>query len=247
MKSRNSKGMAFPLTDDSRRPRPAGPEGFPRPAGFTLVEMALVLLIIGLVAGLGYTAWQSLNDASRIQATENRMRAARDCIVAGTVNSGRYPSYDQDYDSPGANVVDGCLDGIEDSWGQPILFLEGLSSPGTGLEGECLDPSETADSSDPCHISNAPVRPDPVNSLATDRDGNTVERVAFILISYGDDMMAADTSYGDRFDIGANQFASVMGATTPDFSTAATLEAEDIYMIVTFYDLMAAFAEAKTQ
>lgn len=213
----------------------------PIPSGFSLIEMALVLVVVGIILGIGTSAWLSINDARRITVTSNRMQAAKNCLITRVVNSHRYPKYTSGYSDPNANEVDRCLGERIDAWGQPIRFLEGFQDGGGTLAGACLVADDALPTSHPCHPDNAPVLPEDGSSgsTAVDKDGNTVEDVVFILLSFGEDMTADDASYGTPLN---TDIATQMTA-EPNFEEDP--DEDDIVLIVTVHDLLAAIARSE--
>lgn len=59
--------------------------------GFTLVEMAVVLLILGLVAGAGLTVLSAQLDQQRIKDTQRILDEAREALIGFAVVNGRLP------------------------------------------------------------------------------------------------------------------------------------------------------------
>jgi type II secretory pathway pseudopilin PulG len=202
--------------------------------------MALVLVVVGVILGIGTSAWMSINDARRITMTGNRMQAAKNCLITRVVNSHRYPSYTSGYGSPAGNGVDACVGERLDGWGGPIYFMEGFRPDASALSGGCLLEDEALPSNHPCGSDNAPVLPSD-DSEAIDKDGNTVEDVAFILVSFGEDATADDASYGGVLD---PPLAVTMDASTdPDFEF--NTGEDDVVLIVTVHDLLAAIARSE--
>ena len=60
--------------------------------GFTLVEMALVLLIMGLILGSGLTLLGAQIERQKAQDTRQALEDARDALVGFAVANGRLPS-----------------------------------------------------------------------------------------------------------------------------------------------------------
>lgn len=59
--------------------------------GFTLVEMAIVLAIIGLVLGAGLTVLSAQQDQHRIEDTKARLNDAREALIGFAIVNGRLP------------------------------------------------------------------------------------------------------------------------------------------------------------
>lgn len=172
-----------------------------RGAGFTLIEMAIVLVIAGIMMALGYFSWGMVVEGRKNAATLATLRKAKACIMGSILADGVYPSYTAARTAPidPTVVVDRCLDSRLDPYGNPIYFIEGVRSTAQGggsLAGGCLLPVDTRDSNDPCSPGFVgaggppPIVPEPgtvagASSYATDRDGVNIEDVAYVLMSFG--------------------------------------------------------------
>ena len=93
-----SHGTSYPLTASARRiaagMRLSRPYNYPNPlrAGFTLVEMLVVLVIIGLIMGLvGPRVLSYLSD-SRVKAARLQIESFSNSLDLFYVDSGRYPT-----------------------------------------------------------------------------------------------------------------------------------------------------------
>jgi len=80
--------------------------------GFTLVEIALVITVIGLILSFGVSAWMSMKTSQQISATETTLKTVASCLSNYVIHSGKTPP--QDYFS------NKCVE--TDSWGQSIVF-----------------------------------------------------------------------------------------------------------------------------
>ncbi len=221
-------------------PGPTGPAAGPaprrddRPAqGFTMMELSIVIVIIGLLMAGGVAGFSAVMEGRRVAKTASILYQAKQCLLKRMFYSNQYPSYfdggtaadnTDDLDCAAGNLdvandVDDCLCNLLDAWGQPLLYLEGAwddAGSDTRLTGEFI-------TDNPAQAQNA-TYPDS-GSAIVDKDGTTIPGIAFVLISYGRDRIADHTSYRDLFDNAfggsGTQIAFIKegGAATPDFST----------------------------
>lgn len=219
----------------------------------SLIELAVVVVIIGLILGIGTASWTMLIDARQLSRTRGEMRRASNCIMQRVEASARYPDYEEDFTTASTALVNTCLAQRQDAWNGFIYFIEGVeegaaTSLQTSFSGSpgCIAPNVTAADADPCAPSNV-IKPDQTSSVATDKDGNTVERVAYILVSYGEDRSADSATYGDLFDADTHAATMDIGS-PPDFTgteVAGVATRDDVYLIVTYEDMLAAIAEGR--
>lgn len=77
----------MPASATHRVPRP--------PAGFTLLEMLVVLVIIGLIASLVGPRLFSRVDASKVQVAETQVRMLRGAVETFRLEVGRLPTVEE--------------------------------------------------------------------------------------------------------------------------------------------------------
>lgn len=77
-------------------------------AGFSLVEMAVVTLLIGIFLTMGLSAFRATQEASAVTQTQTRENAIKDALIAYIRRNGRLPCADTDFTAP---------DGIENRSG----------------------------------------------------------------------------------------------------------------------------------
>ncbi|WP_147653403.1 type II secretion system major pseudopilin GspG [Vulcaniibacterium gelatinicum] len=77
----------MPASATHRAPRP--------PAGFTLLEMLVVLVIIGLIASLVGPRLFSRVDASKVQVAETQVRMLRGAVETFRLEVGRLPTVEE--------------------------------------------------------------------------------------------------------------------------------------------------------
>ena len=85
-----------------------------RKAGFTLIEILLVVVIIGILAGIGIPALSGKSEQAKIAQGEANINAISSALAIYEMNNGAYPSN---------------LDGLLDSSKQGFPFLDKQSVP----------------------------------------------------------------------------------------------------------------------
>ena len=95
----------------SRPERKAG-----RSAGFTLIELMVVLVILGLLAGLVGPRLFGRVDASKVQTAETQIKMLRGALQAYRLDVGRYPSTEE-----GLTALVRAPAGAAEFWRGPYL------------------------------------------------------------------------------------------------------------------------------
>lgn len=100
-------------------------------AGFTLVEILLVLVIIGILAGVVVVNFGGRSTKAMINATRSSIKAVSMAIEMYEVETGKYPSSLQDLtvsidDQP--PYIKGGMAALQDSWGNPFVLDNAGSS-----------------------------------------------------------------------------------------------------------------------
>jgi prepilin-type N-terminal cleavage/methylation domain-containing protein len=95
--------------------------GKSRSAGFTLIEMSVVILIIGLIMGISVSAWVSMKDSQEYAKVKTQLAVANDCLLGQAITSESLPS--KSWFERYCQTID--------PWGTP---LEYENSCGTGDE-----------------------------------------------------------------------------------------------------------------
>ncbi len=85
-----------------------------RKAGFTLIEILLVVVIIGILAGIGIPALSGKSEQAKIAQAQANIKAIESALAIYEMNNGAYPS---------------SLDGLLDSSKQGFPFLDKQSVP----------------------------------------------------------------------------------------------------------------------
>ncbi len=198
-----------------------------RTRGFTLLELSLVLMIVGLMAVLGFSSWTSSLGVRKTALTRERLKETKDCLLGRMLHTGSYPLFGNGTDVTNASLdVDICLADRKDAWGGPLYFLEGRANATSGLAGNPLVGSASEDEQG--------IVPDPTY-LFTGLNGTLVNGTAFVLISFGRDRQADNPSYGNLLTtVRANTMNT---ATPPNFHAT---HKDDHILLVTAPELAGA-------
>ncbi len=195
--------------------------------GFTLIELAIVLVIVGLILGVGIISWISLMKARKYAYSRSILYQTKNCLLKRITYSNRYPTYTPNLDCTHPDPikdVDSCLCGQHDAWGHPILYLEGRDSDGQPLSN-----------SSGWVVENKPAnQTDVVNAISkvVDPHGKTIFKVAFVLISKGENNQLDDPSYSNLFN--GNSIVGVINNNPePNFAH----NTDDVVVIVSGYEL----------
>lgn len=182
--------------------------------GFTLVEMAVVVFLIGILATMGLSAANSLLASSSISTTKKKQEVIRDALIAYIATNKRLPCPAKDengneyHNAATPRICSGYFGVIPyqelglqkssaiDGWGN--MFSYAVSSQWT-LTYSNTDSATT--SSDPVisfntgDIGTLPIknRPDPADAATAD-----IGTAAVIVISHGMNGLGAFTSKGTR-------------------------------------------------
>lgn len=213
--------------------------------GFTLLEIAIWMVVAGILLGAGVMAWSSFRDSRRLALTASQLYQIKDCLTRRVLHSERYPSWNSSAAYAFCRYsfldVDACMcqsgAGTTDSWGRSIYLLAGVDSTPRALGDRVAGlPSQLllTDSA-----RNQTALFPAAGSTATDHTGVVRPDVAYILFSYGIDGTADHASYGNRFSGAfATYRANVLDtANPPNFQTG---HKDDVYLVVTAGELSSA-------
>ncbi|NJB67872.1 prepilin-type N-terminal cleavage/methylation domain-containing protein [Desulfobaculum xiamenense] len=238
--------------------RPGGVTAPARTRGFTIIEMAIVVVIVGILISASSFAWVTVWEGRRLGKTNAVLIEVRNCLVKRMYYSNAYPSYSGDAtagrtdntDCDPANVnatgkdVDACMCGFLDAWGNRLFLIEGVRDPSDTPLGESA-PAYITDNPAKGHNATAPSS---TRSIIVDKDGNTVRYIVFVLVSPGKDGQLDDDSYRKLFEEGAGtQHIAVLDpddppnfdfGALPDYAGADPDRGDDdLYLYVTAPEL----------
>jgi len=89
--------------------------------GFTLIELAIVLVVIGLLIGLGTSLMGPLTKQAKVRESQEIVKGAKEAILGSVVKNGFLPM-----STAGARSIDG--------WGSPLQYVRAAA-----LEGSTTD------------------------------------------------------------------------------------------------------------
>lgn len=166
-----------------------------RQAGFSLIELAIVLVIVGLLVGGGIAALTATTEQTRRTEAKRQLEHVREALYGFAMSNGRLPCPDTDNPPDGrenAGATDCSADGgalpwvdlglgRRDPWGSPLRYRV---ERGGGGEPNFADPD--ADADDPAFSLTDPASTSTTYLIAEDGDGDTiVDTTPAIVLSYG--------------------------------------------------------------
>lgn len=80
--------------------------------GFTILELAVVLVVIGLLISFGVVAWISMKNSQQVSTSRTLLRIASDCLTTYVIHSEQIP--------PQAYFTSKCAS--NDPWGNSLLY-----------------------------------------------------------------------------------------------------------------------------
>lgn len=127
-----------------------------RQAGFSLIELAVVLVIIGLLVGGGIAALDATTEQTRRADQRRQLEHVREALYGFAMSRGRLPCADTDGDglenydgaSCEAGAVFGGLPWVDlgvgrrSAWGDPLYYAVTTNTSGT-IEDYADDPAPT--------------------------------------------------------------------------------------------------------
>jgi prepilin-type N-terminal cleavage/methylation domain-containing protein len=80
--------------------------------GFTLIELALVIAVMGLLLSFGVVAWMSMKTSQQVSAVKTTLTSVSNCLSNYVIHSGTIPP--QTYYTKHCSVLD--------PWGNSIIY-----------------------------------------------------------------------------------------------------------------------------
>lgn len=146
--------------------------------GFTLIELAVVLVVAGFLLAVGLASWTTVVEVRRIAKAKSQLLQMRDCLLQASLRHEYYPS-DAD--------VARCQDHTRpDPWGTQIRFVRGQTPSTTPLDANFTAVTDLAHGQ-------TMTLPSPTITLMTPEGNRT--SIAFALVSLGKDKTADHATY----------------------------------------------------
>ncbi|MBI5050475.1 MAG: putative Ig domain-containing protein [Nitrospirae bacterium] len=143
--------------------------------GFTLIEIAIVLVILGLLIGLGVQLIGPLTKRVKLEETREAVKAAKETVKGNVVKNGFLPAT---LEAAGARKLD--------AWGRDMLFYRAVEFDTSG--------------EDPCGATTTTLGGQPFDVYECTNDDcssyNTKSNIGFIVFSKGEDANEAGTDPG---------------------------------------------------
>lgn len=132
--------------------------------GFTLIELAIVLVIVGLLIGIGTSMVGVLSSAVKVRETKDLLDANMQAVTSWASAANRLPGA-----ASGFGNFTSIAKSRQDSWGRPFTFLYYSSLARTNPTKDTI----------------CGRRSTPLNVQTTD-PAATISNVAFVILSSGD-------------------------------------------------------------
>lgn len=133
--------------------------------GFTLVELAIVLVIVGLLVGLGSSMTGMLITANNVRQTKDSLDAVSQSITSWASANNRLPDV-----TTGTTGFKSVVKTPTDAWGRDFIYLYDTNlAPGSATKDTICGRRTTS------------------LSVITSEPTATISNVAFVVISKGDD------------------------------------------------------------
>jgi prepilin-type N-terminal cleavage/methylation domain-containing protein len=188
-------------------------------AGFTLIEMAIVVALFGLLLGGGLLGVGKFFDRLASQDTRNRLTRVERALATYVIQNGELPCADTDTDglsndtacsgAPSASVVQGLVpyrtlglarDDAQDGWHNFISYLVTVDLATTSSALACGSGSVNYSKV----MTDTPGQIEPLDDPATESwDASNPPRSAYALISHGENGFGAIGNGGGQIASGS--------------------------------------------
>lgn len=156
--------------------------------GFTLIELSIVIVVMGIILSIGVASWMSLMHGYEVSQTRATLKAIKSCLSKRMIYTENYPNYSQDLKATDCtndnyhktNAVDYCLcqDKYQDAWGNRIRYLGGVNGTNKNIQGKPIFENQDTGL---FNSTNFPGK----DSRVINKQGKVVQHVAFVLLSKG--------------------------------------------------------------
>ncbi len=188
--------------------------------GFTLVEMAIVLVIVGLLIGIGAGMIGPLTTMSKVRESRETVEADILSVIGWAASNNRLPQW-------GDGVADATIDEFvevakktTDAWGRPVIYL---------YDNNLFNATPTKDTICGRKTTAITITDNTVTPAAT------INNVAFAIISQGEDAITQTTLNGTLNGTALHGVITGSGTATGTIALDVTLS--DIVRWVTLDEL----------
>lgn len=91
--------------------------------GFTLVEMAIVLVIVGFLMSGAFQLMITLRDNNQLRETREQVESAKEAVIGFAAVNRRLPRFDTTTPAPDNDEFTPLLKGVTDLWGSRLVYL----------------------------------------------------------------------------------------------------------------------------
>ncbi|MDD5284981.1 MAG: type II secretion system protein [Desulfuromonadaceae bacterium] len=172
--------------------------------GFTLVELAIVLVIVGLLVGVGSSMMGMLTTAIKVREAKDNVEAALQSVTSWASANNRVPPLTATPPDTATFALSAAS--TKDSWGRDLIYL---------YDNNLATYPPTKDTI-------CGRRSTKLTIVRTDPPG-TIDNVAFIVISKSDDAAVDTNMTGTLYNPGANSLANQIIPGSGYVSAAATV------------------------
>ena len=200
-------------------------QGLETSKGFSLVEMAVVMVVVGLLVAMGASMIGPLTSRARMNETRENMSGIMESVASWAASNNRIPPFTPV--APDAATFLQIARKPDDSWGGPLLYLYDTALAPTGVAS--------------LNISKDTICGRRTTTLylvnTTSTPTVTVNNIAYLIISTGDDRTAQTTINGTLNGGPVNGVVTGSGPATGTVTLDATFS--DIARWVTLDELRA--------
>ena len=189
--------------------------------GFSLVEMALVLVVVGIVIGIGAGMIGPLTTMSKTRESREILESDIASVSSWSASNNRLPTFTPT--PPDTTRFDQIVKSPVDSWGRPLMYLYDANLAPSGANVPTKDTI--------CGRKTTAISITDTTVIPT----VTTNNVAFVIISQGEDALTQTTLNGILNGVALNGVIAGSGAATGTITRDPTVS--DIIRWITLDEL----------